>query len=78
MVTYHKPYPLPDLMLNQQLINQTSIKLGESIDQLQQLQACYDDPAIAQLLSHIADYQYKLVAVKNQLTTTTEKETQAA
>ena len=60
-------------MLNQQLINQTSIKLGESIAQLQELQASYDDPAITSLLDHIASYQYKLVAVKNQLTTTTEK-----
>ncbi|MGC1244936.1 MAG: hypothetical protein WA865_01895 [Spirulinaceae cyanobacterium] len=73
----NESYHLPKLM-NKDLINQTSIKLGQTIAQLQKLQANYDDPAITKLLYHIAEYQEKLVTAIHQLAVTTEKEIQAA
>lgn len=76
--TSYKPHPLLELMLNQQLINQTSTKLGQTIAQLQELQASYDDPAIRELLYHIAEYQEKLVTASHKLAATTESESKAA
>ncbi|MGB5970294.1 MAG: hypothetical protein WBG70_18410 [Spirulinaceae cyanobacterium] len=64
--------------MNTNLINTTSIKLGEVIAQLQELQRFYDDPSIDQLLGHVADYQEKLVTASHQLTATSEQAKQAA
>ncbi|MGB3691363.1 MAG: hypothetical protein WA865_11720 [Spirulinaceae cyanobacterium] len=64
--------------MNTNLINTTSIKLGEVIAQLQELQRFYDDPAIEELLYHIAEYQEKLVTASSKLTATSEQAKQAA
>lgn len=64
--------------MNKELINQTSIKWGEAITKLQELQRFYDDSAIQKLLYPIAQYQQKLVTASCELAVTKEQVKRAA